>query len=232
MSRSIYLEDIGLDEAVGRWQRALAAVGLDQPLPGEWIAVAQARGRVTAEPVWALTSSPHYHAAAMDGYAVRAAETLGALETNPLRLAVPAQAVYVDTGHAIPAGFDAVVMIENVHVLGQGAAIEILTTVAPWQHVRPLGEDMVTGELVLPANHVLRPQDLGAAAGCGHTRLFVRRRPRVAIQPTGAELVLPGSSLKPGDIVEYNSLMLAAMVEEWGGEATRLPPASRSATIG
>jgi len=225
LSRNIYLEDIGLDEAVERWWRALAAVSLDQPLPGEWIAVAEARGRVTAEPVWALTSSPHYHAAAMDGYAVRSAETLGALETNPLRLAAPTQAVYVDTGHAIPSGFDAVVMIENVHVLAQGAAIEILAAVAPWQHVRPLGEDMVTGELVLPANHVLRPQDLGAAAGCGHTQLLVRRRPRVAIQPTGAELVLPGSSLKPGDVVEYNSLMLTAMVEEWGGVATRLPPA-------
>ena len=98
LSRNIYLEDIGLDEAVERWWRALAAIDLDQPLPGEWIAVAQARGRVTAEPVWALTSSPHYHAAAMDGYAVRAAETLGALETDPLRLAVPTQAVYVDTG--------------------------------------------------------------------------------------------------------------------------------------
>ena len=149
MSRNIYLEDISLEEATERWWRALAMSSLDQPLPGEWVALAQARGRVTAEPVWALTSSPHYHASAMDGYAVRAADTLGALETDPLRLAVPAQAIYVDTGNAIPSGFNAVVMIENVHVLEQGAAIEILTAVAPWQHVRPLGEDMVTGELVL-----------------------------------------------------------------------------------
>lgn len=231
MPRNIYLEDISLEEATERWWRALTASGLDQPLPGEWVALAQARGRVTAEPVWALTSSPHYHAAAMDGYAVRAADTLGARETDPLRLAVPAQAIYVDTGQAIPRGFDAVVMIENVHVLEQSAAIEILAAVAPWQHVRPLGEDMVTGELVLPANHCLRPQDLGAVAGCGHTQLFVRRRPRVAILPTGTELVLPGSPLKAGDVIEYNSLVLAAMVEEWGAEATRLAPVRDEAEL-
>jgi len=231
LPRNIYLEDISLEEATDRWWRALTASGLDQPLPGEWVALAQARGRVTAEPVWALTSSPHYHAAAMDGYAVRAADTLGARETAPLRLAVPAQAIYVDTGQAIPPGFDAVVMIENVHLLEQSAAIEILAAVAPWQHVRPLGEDMVTGELVLPANHCLRPQDLGAAAGCGHTQLFVRRRPRVAILPTGTELVAPGSALKAGDVIEYNSLVLAAMVEEWGAEATRLAPVRDEAAL-
>ena len=87
-----------------------------------------------------------------------------------------------------------------------------------------MGEDMVATELILPANHRLRPQDIGAAAGAGHARLSVRRRPRVAIQPTGTELVAPGSNLRPGDIVEYNSLVLGAMIAEWGGSATRLPP--------
>ena len=104
------------------------------------------------------------------------------------------------------------------------SAIEILAPVAPWQHVRPMGEDMVATELVLAANHRLRPQDIGAAAGAGHAQLSVRRRPRVAIQPTGTELVAPGSDLRPGDIVEYNSLVIGAMVEEWGGLPTRLPP--------
>jgi putative molybdopterin biosynthesis protein len=95
--------------------------------------------------------------------------------------------------------------------------------VAPWQHVRPMGEDMVATELILPANHRLRPQDIGAAAGAGHSQLSVRRKPRVAIQPTGTELVAPGAALYPGAIIEYNSLMLAAMVREWGGLADRLP---------
>jgi putative molybdopterin biosynthesis protein len=84
-----------------------------------------------------------------------------------------------------------------------------------------MGEDMVATELVLPANHTLRPVDLGAIAGCGHATVLVRRKPRVAVIPTGTELVPVGSAVKPGDILEYNSLVLAAQVEQWGGQATR-----------
>ncbi len=232
MARDFYLEDISLDEAVARWWSALARAGADQPLPGEWVPVDQACDRVTAEPVWAVLSSPHYHAAAMDGYAVHAASTRGASETSPLRLRVPAEAVYVDTGNALPPGFDAVIMIEDVHLVAAtddqpgapGQQIEILAAVPPWQYVRPMGEDMVTGELVLPANHRLRPQDLGAAAGSGHSQLFVRRQPRVAIQPTGSELVPPGHPLQPGNVVEYNSIVLATMAQGWGARVTRLSP--------
>jgi len=299
-AHSPYLEDIPLEEALARWWSVLADAGLDRPLPGESVALEDAAGRITAEPVWALISSPHYHAAAMDGYAVRAEETRGATETHPVHLDVGQQAFYVDTGDPLPPGTNAVIMVEDVQVrestnqrinesanqrinesanqrinesanqrinesanqrisestnqrisesanqrisesanrqsaihnpaaLRSGdyspqSAIEVLAAVAPWQHVRPMGEDMVATELILPANHRLRPQDIGAAAGAGHARLTVRRRPRVAIQPTGTELVAPGSNLRPGDIVEYNSLVLGAMIAEWGGAATRLPP--------
>ena len=88
--RNIYLEDIPMDEARARLAAALEAAGKAGPLVGERVALDDALGRVTAEPVWALISSPHYHAAAMDGYAVRAADTLGATETRPVALAVPA----------------------------------------------------------------------------------------------------------------------------------------------
>ena len=98
-----------------------------------------------------------------------------------------------------------------------------MASTAPWRHVRAMGEDMVATELVLPANHRLRPQDLGAIAGSGHTEVKVYRRPRIAIQPTGTELVTPGSELKPGAIIEYNSLMLAAQAEEAGCIVDRLP---------
>jgi len=234
-AHSPYLEDIPLEEALARWWSALADAGLDRPLPGESVALEDAAGRITAEPVWALISSPHYHAAAMDGYAVRAEETRGATETHPVHLDVGQQAFYVDTGDPLPPGTNAVIMVEDVQVrestnqriresANPQSAIEVLAAVAPWQHVRPMGEDMVATELILPANHRLRPQDIGAAAGAGHPRLSVRRRPRVAIQPTGTELVAPGSTLRPGDIVEYNSLVLGAMIAEWGGAATRMPP--------
>ncbi len=223
---SPYLEDIPLEEALARWRTALAQAGLDRPLPGEPVALEEAAGRITAEPVWALISSPHYHAAAMDGYAVRAEETRGASEARPVRLRIGQQAFYVDTGDPLPAGTNAVIMVEEVQVVegADGQYIEVLAAVAPWQHVRPMGEDMVATELILPANHKLRPQDIGAAAGAGHVRLNVRRKPTVAIQPTGTELVAPGSTLRPGDIIEYNSLVLAAMIREWGAAPTRLPP--------
>ncbi|MGL4649426.1 MAG: molybdopterin biosynthesis protein, partial [Caldilineaceae bacterium] len=100
---------------------------------------------------------------------------------------------------------------------------EIIESTAPWRHVRAMGEDMVASELVLPANHRLRPQDLGAIAGCGHTDVAVYRRPRVAILPTGSELVAPGSPLYPGAIIEYNALMLGAQAQEAGALVTRLP---------
>ncbi len=228
-THSPYLEDIPLAEALARWSEALAEAGLDGPMPGEWASLDEAAGRITAEAVWARVSSPHYHAAAMDGYAVRAEDTRGATETRPVYLRVGQAAFYVDTGDPLPPGTNAVIMVEDVQLRDQGAGsgpgeIEILSSVAPWQHVRPMGEDMVASELILPANHRLRPQDIGAAAGAGHARLMVRRRPRVAIQPTGTELVEPGAPLRPGDIVEYNSLVLAAMVREWGGQPVRLPP--------
>ena len=92
----------------------------------------------------------------------------------------------------------------------------------PWDHVRPLGEDMIATQLVLPAGHRLRPVDLGAIAGSGHASIFVSRKPKVAVIPTGTELVEVGTPVKPSDIIEYNSLVLSAQVEAWGGSATRI----------
>lgn len=227
MGRRYYLEDRSLDDARARFAAALGrAGGLRIPEP-ERVALAQARGRVTAGPVWAIRSAPHYHAAAMDGIAVRAADTRGATEAAPRRLALGAQAVWVDTGDPMPADADAVVMAEHVQSVDE-ATVEIAAAVAPWQHVRPMGEDIVATELVLPEGHTLRPADLGAIAAAGHATVLVRRRPRVAIIPTGSELVTveqaAAQGVRAGEIVEFNALILAGMVEEWGGEAVRLSP--------
>ncbi len=207
-------------EAQARLQSALDAAGKWQPLAGERVDLDEALGRVTAEPVWAKISSPHYHAAAMDGYAVQAVDTLGATETRPVLLRVPQQAEPVNTGAPLPDVTNAVIMIEHTQQTSEDT-IEIRSAVVPWQHVRMMGEDMVATELVLPANHTLRPHDLGAAAGCGHTSVAVRRRPRVAILPTGSELVMPGAAPRPGNVIEYNSIVLGAQVRQSGGEFTR-----------
>ena len=218
--RRYYLNDIPLNEALEKFQTALHEVGALETTAGETIPLEQASGRVTAGPVWAKVSSPHYDAAAMDGVAVKSRDTVGATETSPVRLSVGDQAVWLDTGDPLPEGFDAVIMVEVVHEVG-GSTIEIRAPAPPYQHVRPLGEDIVATELVLPENHRLRPQDLAACASAGLTGVIVRRYPSVAIIPTGSELVPPGAALKPGDIIESNSLMLAAMIGDWGGRTHR-----------
>ncbi len=157
-TRQYYLSDIPLSEALQKFHDALGEAGALSLAEAQTLALDQAHGRVTAAPVWAVRSSPHYDAAAMDGVAVRARETIGALETSPLRLTVGEQAVWVDTGDPMPAGFDAVIMIEVIHQV-DASTIEIQAPVAPYQHVRPLGEDIVATELVLPGSHRLRPQD-------------------------------------------------------------------------
>ncbi len=218
--RNVYLEDIPIETARAALLDALAAFDRAGPLAGERVPVRQALGRVTAGPVVARISSPHYHAAAMDGYAVRAADAIGATETRPLTLA-SAQIKVVNTGAALPPAFDAVIMIENVQEQADG--ITITAPVAPWQHVRMLGEDMVATEIVVPAGHRLRPMDLGAIVGCGHTAVLVRRKPRVIIVPTGSELVSAEGDPQPGQVIEYNSVVLGAQVEAAGGIAELAP---------
>ncbi len=216
--RRYYLSDIPLDDALNRFFTALEDAGALAHTPSEIVPLTDARGRVTADPVWAKISSPHYDSAAMDGIAVRSANTLGATETSPLRLMVGEQAVWVDTGDPMPDGFDAVIMVEVVHEIDVDT-LEIQSPAAPYQHVRPLGEDIVATELVLPENHILRPVDLGACAAAGLSELSVRSKPRVAVIPTGNELVPVGSAPKPGDIIEFNSLVLSGIIEECGGSA-------------
>jgi putative molybdopterin biosynthesis protein len=231
---SVYLHDIPLPDAQARFEEALRQAGLDGLLGEEQIPLdEQALGRVLSAPIWAKLSSPHYHSSAMDGFAVRSRDTDGASETAPLTLAAERQARYIDTGDPLPEGFNAVIPIENVEPLNDAgelagdprspSSIRIRAAVVPWKHVRPMGEDMVATQLVLPAGHFLRPVDLGAIAGCGHASVRVARKPKVAVIPTGTELVDIGKKVKLGEIIEYNSIMMAAQVREWGGEATRFP---------
>jgi putative molybdopterin biosynthesis protein len=215
-----YLDNLPLADAIRVYRSALQACGAGTTLGGERVPVSEALGRVTAEAVIARISSPFYHSAAMDGYAVRFIDTFGAVETRPKRLQVPSQAVPIDTGDPIPDGFDAVIMIEDVEQTS-GTEIEILKAATPWQHVRLVGEDIVATELIIPENHVIRPVDMAAMIASGHTSVAVRRQPVVGIIPTGTELVEPGSEPRKGDIIDFNSTMLAALAEERGARAIR-----------
>ncbi len=231
---SVYLHDIPLSQAQSRLREALQDADLWRVLGTENIPLDEnALGRITAEPIWAEISSPHYHASAMDGFALRAVSTNGAMPSAPVTLFIGPEAQYVDTGDPLPEWANAVIPIENVESLDENdqitkdirgpKSIRIRAAVAPWSHVRPLGEDIVATQLVLPAGHSLRPADLGAIAASGHQTIRVARKPKVAILPTGTELVPIGSKLKSGDILEYNSLVMAAQIKSMGGEPTRYP---------
>jgi putative molybdopterin biosynthesis protein len=220
MRDDIYLKTVSLEEALGKWEEKVRSEGLWGGLEGEAVRVADSLGRVTAGPVSAAISSPFYHSSAMDGYAVRFAETFGATESSPKALRIGEEAVYVDTGDPMPeGGFNAVIMIEDVNVSGD--RIEIISPLTPWQNVRAVGEDIVATEMILPENQVIRPVDMGAMLAGGLVEVKVRRRPRVAVIPTGTELVEPGAELRRGNIIEYNSSVLCGLLAEWGGECIR-----------
>ena len=225
--RSVYLHDIPLEEAQARLRAALEAAGLWSTLAAEDAPLESALGRVTIEPVWAGLSSPNFHSAAMDGYALRAESSTNASPNQPVELRLGSQAEYVDTGDPLPAWADAVVPTETTQPLrdvdGRMQAVEIRAALAPWANVRAMGEDIVASELVLAAGQRLRPVDIGAIASAGHAQVRVARRPRVVVIPTGDELVPPGTLPQRGQIVEFNSLVLAAQVEEWGGAPERFP---------
>jgi putative molybdopterin biosynthesis protein len=220
MADSPFLRDVPAARALEAWRAARDAAGCPARLPAIRVRVEDAAGLVTAEPVWATRSSPPFDAAGMDGIAVRAADTLGASETTPVSLPPGAYDV-VDTGDPMPAGRDAVVMREHVHY-GGGTA-ELRAAVPPYQHVRSIGEDVSTAELLLPEGHRLRATDIAAAAAAGATHLLVRRRPVVAVLPTGDEVRPIGTEPGPGEIIDTNSLMLATQAREAGCEAHCLP---------
>jgi putative molybdopterin biosynthesis protein len=214
-----FIHDVPAAQALAAWRAACATAGCPHRVDGVRVTLAEAVGRVTAEPVWATRSSPSFDASAMDGIAVRAAETVGASESTPVHLD-PGAYVVVDTGDPLPDGFDAVVMREHVHVDDAGRA-ELRAAVAPYGHVRSIGEDISATELLLPEGHRLRPVDVAAAAAAGAVDVLVRRRPVVAVLPTGDEIRPVGTDPAPGVILDTNSLMLAAQAEAAGCEAWR-----------
>lgn len=227
MARKRYLKKTALADA-----RELFLATVDPArLAAEEIPVDEGLGRITAEPIFAKISSPHYHASAMDGICVRAEDTFGATEFvgKTLKLAGTGASGaglfgYVDTGNALPPWANAVIMIEKVHQLDE-RTVEIFESVAPWNHVRLVGEDVVATELLLPRSHRLRPYDLGALLAAGHTAVRVKSRPRVGIIPTGDELIQPGEEATPGAVIDFNSTVLAAFVREWGGAPIKYPRA-------
>ncbi|MCL2865350.1 MAG: molybdopterin biosynthesis protein [Lachnospiraceae bacterium] len=188
----------------------------------ETVPVQESLGRVTKEAVYAKYCSPLYNASAMDGIAVVASHTVGADEATPITLTAGDDYMEIDTGDPIRAPFDAVIMSE-VLLEKTEHQLKIVEPAFPWQHVRPIGEDIVAGELILTRDHLIRPIDIGVLLSAGVTEISVQKQIQVGIFPTGTEMIEPGTEPKDGDIIESNSQMFVGLVTEAGGIAHRHP---------
>ena len=212
-------------------EQVIRLLSVFSPLPPEQADLLECDGRVLAEDIIAAEDLPLTDRSAMDGYALRAADTFGGTENNPSYLQCvghfdiqtppavelrPGQCAGVVTGGMLPAGADAVVMVEYTHAMGAGM-VEIRAPVAPGAHVMLRGEDARAGGLLLPAGVLLRPQEIGLLAALGELRIPVRKRPRVAILSTGDELVDISATPKPGQVRDVNSFTLAGLVRRAGG---------------
>lgn len=218
MKRQVYLSMKPLQEAK---ELFFSRFGRDKRTDMETISIEDALGRIIVEPVFAKRSCPSFHSAAMDGIAVRAEETYGTTEKYPRTLKVGRDAVWINTGQPLPESFNAVIMVEKIHQLDKNH-MEIRSSAYPWQHVRKVGEDIVATQLILAQNHRIRPFDVGALVGAGVFSIKVWEKPRVAIIPTGTELihyrdVEEKDTLKQNKIIEYNSLVLAGLVRDCNG---------------
>ena len=220
VKRNVYLEMISLEAAKAvLFEKFPGKITLKENVPVE-----DSVDRILAEPVIAKVNSPGFHAAAMDGIAVKAEKTYGASQAKPLQLKAGTDATYINTGHVLPDGYDAVIMIENVNVMPNDN-FEIEAPAFPWQYVRKMGEDIVATELLFPRGHTVTPYCIGALISGGVFSVVVRKKPKVLIIPTGNELIpwqgLDIESLKPGQVLESNAYVLGRLAEKCGADYER-----------
>jgi len=211
VAQKVFLSNMELHEAIEVYFDKIYPLEIDKEMIDTW----NGRGRVSASPVNSKISSPFYNSSAMDGIAAVSLKTYGASERNHIELVEGIDYVVVDTGDPIPKDYDCVIMVEDLINIGEGR-VAIYKAATPWQNIRPIGEDIVETQLIIPANHIIRPVDIGAMIAGGVNSIEVYKKPLVAIIPTGTEIVEPGTELKIGDIVEFNSRVFSAQVEEWG----------------
>lgn len=218
MKRNLYLKTIPVEEAREKY---MGAIGQLIAPKYETIDVREALDRITGSAVFARYSSPLFNASAMDGIAVCARDTDNASEAEPVILSEDKYTV-VDTGDPIHPPYDAVIMAEDIVEIEGG--VRITASAHSWQHIRPVGEDIVAGEMILPSNHKIRAIDIGVLLSAGILEIDVVQRPQVAIFPTGTEIIEPEDKPEDGSIIESNSRMFENMVTAAGGIGHRFPP--------
>ncbi len=218
--RNLYLKTIPAEEARRLYTQALEKLMTPRH---EVIPVEDSFGRMTAEAVYAKCCSPLFNAAAMDGIAVVSKRTAGASQENPLTLVKGEDYRVVDTGDPVNPPYDAVIMAEDLLEVDEDR-VQILEAASGWQHVRPIGEDIVAGEMLIPGGHKIRPIDIGVLLSGGILNVEVIKKPEVGLIPTGTEIIEPDREPEEGDIIESNSRMFAAMTISYGGIPHRYAP--------
>ena len=174
--RNLYLKNTPVDDAL---EQFMEAVRKRVSVRYETISVLDALDRITSQAVYARCCSPLFNSAAMDGIAVVAENTAGASEASP-KVLEPEDYLVINTGNPIREPYNAVIMAEDAMELGEGR-LQITAAAAPWQHIRPIGEDIVTGEMILPGRHKIRPIDIGVLTSAGIREIEVVKKPEVAI---------------------------------------------------
>lgn len=222
LKRNVYLDMMPIETA----RELLLSHFPDRLRAIETIPSDQAVNRTLAQPVFARLSAPGFHAAAMDGMAVMAEDTFGASPARPRQIQVGANAFPVNTGHVLPPGTNAVIMIEQIIEI-DSTTVQIEAPVFPWQYVRKTGEDIVATELLFPQGHKVTPYCIGALIAGGVFHVSVFKRPRVLMIPTGSELVdhhdLGDKAPGPGQVIESNSYVLKALAEKDGADVKQHP---------
>ena len=214
-----YLTNTPKEEALNNYLNIMNESGFG-PESGK-VPVQEAAGRITARPVYAVISAPHYPASAMDGIALRAADTFGAGETSPVILSND-RFIVLDTGDPVPEEYDAVVMIEDV-IWQDDGSVKLYSAAVPWQHIRQIGEDVCAGEMIVPSYTRISPAAIGAMLAGGVLEVPVLSKPVIGVIPTGDEIVPPTDKPEPGDIIEFNSSIFSAILREWDAEPKVYP---------
>ncbi len=217
--RNLYLKTTPVEDAFEKYKNALKAKGCLNNNT-EDVKVDDSLSRITASAIFSVNNSPLFNASAMDGICVESIKTKNASEENPLILKLGKDYKIVDTGDSIKSPFDAVIMAEDVIEIDD-ETVRIISPVSGWENIRPIGEDIVSGEMILPSNHRITPIDIGALLAGGILSIKCLKKKTVGIIPTGDEIVPPSSNLKDGDIIDSNSYMIKALVDDAGGVGKR-----------
>ena len=214
--QNVFLSNYELKEALQIYLERISPLSTDTETINTW----DANGRVTAKAIFALLSSPQYNSSAMDGIACKSEKTFEASDRNHIVLEEKTDYVTLDTGDPIPKEFDCVIMVEDLIKIDE-SHVKLIKSAAPWQNIRPLGEDIVENQLIAGSKHKIRPVDIGALIAGGINKVEVYKKPAVGIIPTGTEIVEPGTELKIGHIIDFNSRTFQALVSDWGGLPNR-----------